>query len=239
MSLQTDAQGPCERPVPSQLNWLLMGCGVGQRRQAPCLLHGKCHGRPAPSTQLWGRCSGPANRGPGTRVSEHLLTCTEPSALRLASRRRLSEALSPARSSRFCFTSASIWARSSRWGAAQRASCLLNSSRNPETSCCSRCTRTEQGPLSGAAATGRDAAGRPLSVSTKSHARDKTSSGGLSFLLKHYIPPSYPEGSGQPGLDSLSVEGIQTQTVTLAAPLPCSVTSGKALNLSGLQLLLL
>lgn len=91
-----------------------------------------------------------ANRGPGTRVSEHLLTCTEPASLRLASRRCLSEALSPARSSRFCFTSTSIWARSSRWVAAQRASCLLNSSRSPETSCCSRCAGKEQGPLSGA-----------------------------------------------------------------------------------------
>lgn len=91
-----------------------------------------------------------ANRGPGTRVSEHLLTCTEPASLRLASRRCLSEALSPARSSRFCFTSTSIWARSSRWVAAQQASCLLNSSRSPETSCCSRCAGKEQGPLSGA-----------------------------------------------------------------------------------------
>ena len=36
------------------------------------------------------------------------------------------------------------------------------------------------------AAAGRGAAGRPLSVSAESRPRDKTSSGGLSFLLKHY-----------------------------------------------------
>ena len=120
-----------------------------------------------------------------------------------------------------------------------------------ETSRCSRCAGREQGPLSGArgrrARCSRETSVRLLQVTPTRQDQlrrlvlpaetllgQKKAERGLASS-----PPSYPEGSGQPGLDSVSVEGIQTQTVTLAAPLPCCVTSGEARNLSGPQLLLL